>query len=149
MRPNMSFTELREVFMEHLRRVWHASRERLPFQTTGSVPFFGTCVCSNCCDQIFRTCCVLTLLFTFNTPRYFLDFSFFIPITSDECHAYRHFMGFDVSSDTSEIHEMKIYVSTAIRTCNLALRSSQLSESHRIDTEHEICPKLYLTVETK
>ena len=26
--------------MEHLRRVWHASRERLPFRTPGSVPPF-------------------------------------------------------------------------------------------------------------
>ena len=41
--PNLTFTELREVSMEHLRRVWHASRERLPFRTPGSVPDFGTC----------------------------------------------------------------------------------------------------------
>ena len=27
--------------MEHLQRVWHASRERLPFQTPGSVPILG------------------------------------------------------------------------------------------------------------
>ena len=26
--------------MEHLQRVWHASRERLPFRTPGSVPHF-------------------------------------------------------------------------------------------------------------
>ena len=26
--------------MEHLQRVWHASRERLPFRTPGSVPFY-------------------------------------------------------------------------------------------------------------
>ena len=29
--------------MEHLQRVWLASRERLPFRTPGSVPHFGTC----------------------------------------------------------------------------------------------------------
>ena len=29
------------VFMEHLRRVWHASRERLPLRTLDSVPFWG------------------------------------------------------------------------------------------------------------
>ena len=29
--------------MEHLQRVWLASRERLPFRTPGSVPNFGTC----------------------------------------------------------------------------------------------------------
>ena len=27
--------------MEHLRQVWHASRERLPFRTPGSVPILG------------------------------------------------------------------------------------------------------------
>ena len=27
--------------MEHLQRVWHASRERLPFRTPGSVPHLG------------------------------------------------------------------------------------------------------------
>ena len=30
-----------EVSMEHLRQVWHASRERLPFRTPGSVPILG------------------------------------------------------------------------------------------------------------
>ena len=29
---------LRVVSMEHLQRVWHANRERLPFRTPGSVP---------------------------------------------------------------------------------------------------------------
>ena len=41
--PTLAFTELRVVSMEHLQRVWHASRERLPFRTPGSVPHFGTC----------------------------------------------------------------------------------------------------------
>ena len=27
--------------MEHSQRVWHASRERLPFRTPGSVPILG------------------------------------------------------------------------------------------------------------
>ena len=27
--------------MEHLQRVWHASRERLPFRTPGSVLLLG------------------------------------------------------------------------------------------------------------
>ena len=31
------------VSMEHLQRMWHASRERLPFRTPGSVPHCGTC----------------------------------------------------------------------------------------------------------
>ena len=73
--PSLTFTELIEVSMEHLRRVWHASRERLPFRTPGSVPHFGTCQCSNCWDQIPRTCHVFIRLFTSNTPWYFLDFA--------------------------------------------------------------------------
>ena len=36
-------------------------------------PLFGTCLCSNCWDQITRTCHVFTRLFTSNTPWYFLD----------------------------------------------------------------------------
>ena len=63
------------VSMEHLQRVRHASRERLPFRTPGSIPHCGTCLCSNCWDQIPRTCHVFTRLFTSNTPWYFLDFS--------------------------------------------------------------------------
>ena len=34
----------------------------------------GTCLCSNCWDQITRTCHVFTRLFISNTPWYFLDF---------------------------------------------------------------------------
>ena len=34
------------VSMEHLQRVWHASRERLPLRTPGSVPFFGGLACA-------------------------------------------------------------------------------------------------------
>ena len=37
--PSLTFTELRVVSMEHLQRVWHASKERLPFRAHGSVPF--------------------------------------------------------------------------------------------------------------
>ena len=36
----------------------------------------GTCLCSNCWDQIPRTCHVFTRLFTSNTPWYFLDFAY-------------------------------------------------------------------------
>ena len=41
--PSLTFTELWEVSMDYLQRVWLASRERLPFRTPGSVPNFGTC----------------------------------------------------------------------------------------------------------
>ena len=37
---NLIFTNLGEVFIENLRQVWHASREPLPFRTSGSVPFW-------------------------------------------------------------------------------------------------------------
>ena len=63
------------VSIEHLKRVWHASRERTPLRTPGSVPHCGTCLYSNCWDQIPRTCHVFTRLFTSNTPWYFLDFA--------------------------------------------------------------------------
>ena len=37
------------------------------------LPFFGTCLCSYCWNQIARTCPVFTRRFTLNTPWYFLD----------------------------------------------------------------------------
>ena len=39
LRPSLTFIELWVVSMEHLQRVWHASRTRLHFRTPGSVPF--------------------------------------------------------------------------------------------------------------
>ena len=38
-------------------------------------PLFGACLCSNCWDQFSRTCRVFSLIFTLNTPQYFLDFA--------------------------------------------------------------------------
>ena len=38
--PNLTFTELWVVSMEHLQRVWLASRERLPFRDTWFRPHF-------------------------------------------------------------------------------------------------------------
>ena len=73
--PSLTFTDLWVVSMEHLQRVLHASRERLPFRTPGSVAHFGTCLCFNCWDQMSRACRVFTRFFTLNTPRYFLDFA--------------------------------------------------------------------------
>ena len=59
-----------------MKRVWLASRERLPFWTPGSVPLFGTCLFSIYSDQIYRNCRIFSRLFTLNTPRYSLDFAF-------------------------------------------------------------------------
>ena len=70
--PNLTFTER---FPWSICDGWHASRERLPFRTPGSVPLFGTCLCSSCWDQIPQTCHVFTRLFTLNTPWYFLVFA--------------------------------------------------------------------------
>ena len=39
-------------------------------------PHFGTCLCSNCWDQIPRTSHVFTRLFISNTPWYSLDFAY-------------------------------------------------------------------------
>ena len=66
--PNLIFTEWREISMLHLRRVRHASRERLPFRTPGSVPLLGTCLCSNCCVQFYHSCRIFYRLFTLKTP---------------------------------------------------------------------------------
>ena len=38
--PDLTFTELRVVSMEHLQRVWLASTERLTLRAPGSVPPF-------------------------------------------------------------------------------------------------------------
>ena len=73
--PSLNFIELRVVSMEHLQWLWHACRERLPFQNLVPSPCLGTGVCSNCWDQFSRTCRVFSQLFTLNTPRYFLDFA--------------------------------------------------------------------------
>ena len=42
---NSTFIELQEDTMEHLRRMWHANTERLPFRTPGSVPFLDLHMC--------------------------------------------------------------------------------------------------------
>ena len=49
-------TNVISVSMEHLQRVWHASRERLPFRTPGSAPPHLGLACAPIVDQIPRTC---------------------------------------------------------------------------------------------
>ena len=82
--PNLTLNELRGS-MEHLRWVWQGALTppdtwfRPPFEFWTSLGpsvflFWGTCVCSNYWDQFSRACLVFSLFFTFNTPRYFLDF---------------------------------------------------------------------------
>ena len=48
--PRLTFTELRVMPMEHLQRMWHAIRERLPFWTPGSV-LFRNCICPEICPK--------------------------------------------------------------------------------------------------
>ena len=74
-------------------RAWPSPNyERFPGSicngTPGSVPLFGTCLCSNCWDQVYisRTCRVFTRLFTLNSPRYFLDFASFTSILFKDGH---------------------------------------------------------------
>ena len=57
--PNLTFTEMRVVSMEHSQRIWIASRKRLPFRTPGSVPFwdlhmFKLMSCWDQFSQIYR-----------------------------------------------------------------------------------------------
>ena len=52
--PSLNLTKLWVVSMEYLQWVWHASRERVQLQTSGSVPFLGTCICFNYWDQFSR-----------------------------------------------------------------------------------------------
>ena len=65
--PSLIFTELWVVSIEHLQRLWYASRKCLPFRTPCSVPLFRTCLSSNCWNQMPRNCLVFTRLFTLNT----------------------------------------------------------------------------------
>ena len=76
--PILTLTELRLVSMEHLQRVWHAGRERISFRIHSSVPLLGMSLCSNCWDQCSQTCSFFSRLFTWYTPRYFLEFAFVI-----------------------------------------------------------------------
>ena len=60
--------------MEHLQWVWHVSRERFLFMKPGSIPIFGTNAYVPIVETSFHEL-VVSRLFTFNTPRYFLGFA--------------------------------------------------------------------------
>ena len=53
---NLTFIDLIEISMDHLQWVWYANRERLPFQTPGSIPFWNLHK-SNCWNQFSQTWC--------------------------------------------------------------------------------------------
>ena len=71
---DLDITELREVSIKYLRRVWHTSWESLPFRTRGSVPLFWDLLMLQLLRLVFRTFRVFSRLFALYTPRYFLDF---------------------------------------------------------------------------
>ena len=73
--PHLTFTELQEVSIEDLQRVWHASTERSPFRILGIVSFgtsFALIVEPICPNTSFD----FLDFFTSNIHRYFLDFAF-------------------------------------------------------------------------
>ena len=86
--PRLTFIELWVVSREHLQRVWHACRERLPFRTP-------------CFRPAFRDMLVLELLrpdssnlacsrlFTLNTPWYFLDFALHVLSSASICQSWK------------------------------------------------------------
>ena len=59
------------IFMTLIRGlqwVWLASREGLPFRTPGSIPLFGTYLCSNLWNQFYRTCHIFFSTFHLEYP---------------------------------------------------------------------------------
>ena len=85
--PSLTFTKLREVSIEHLQRVLHASRERLPFWTSGFIPF-GTCLCSNVETSVTELAVPFLDFLILNIPRYFLDF----PLKQKCLHFFSYFV---------------------------------------------------------
>ena len=79
--PNLTFTELRVVSMEHLQGMWHASWDRLPFQTSGSVPF-GTYLCSK---QVLPNLCLFST-FHLKYPSVLSRFCLLHVCVSRLCH---------------------------------------------------------------
>ena len=70
---SLIFTELREVSMEHLQRMWIASRERLP--SGHLVPSLLWLTYALIIETIFSQAYHDFLVFiTSNIPRYYLDF---------------------------------------------------------------------------
>ena len=77
-KPSLTFTD-RANYEWFLWNICHGcdmpTRNAYPSGHLVPSPLFGTCFCSNFWDQISRTCRFFTRLFTFKTPRYFLDFA--------------------------------------------------------------------------
>ena len=72
--PNSTFLKLLVVSMEHLKGVWHASRERLPCRITWFHPFLRLAYALNndstsSSDQFSRTCHDFSRLFVLRPSR--------------------------------------------------------------------------------
>ena len=72
--PMLTFTELRGFHRAFATGV-ACQQGALTLLDILFLPLLGTCLCSNCWDQIPRTCHVSTRFFTLNTLWYFLDFT--------------------------------------------------------------------------
>ena len=72
--PNLTFTEWRVVPINHLQRVWHARRERLPFWTLGSVPRFWVLSILQLLRPVFPNLPCLFSLFHIDYPSVFSRF---------------------------------------------------------------------------
>ena len=75
-------------------------------------PFLGPCLCSNCWDQIPRTCHFFTRFFTSNTPGYFLGFASSILNTHSLTSV---FTAEDTQSEKLKRDELTEYMYTGLR----------------------------------
>ena len=73
--PNLTFTDYEWFPLSNCNGCGMPAGNAYPSGHLVPSQHCGTCLCSNCWDQIPRTCHVFTRLFTSNTPWYFLDFA--------------------------------------------------------------------------
>ena len=71
--PSLTLTEFRVVSIEHLQWMWHASREREPFRTPGSVPFLRL----EYVPIVETSFPELVVSLPLNTPRYLPNFAYY------------------------------------------------------------------------
>ena len=124
--PSLTLTELREVSMEHLRWVWHTSKERLAFRPHGSVPVWDFCICSNYRDQFVPIPTRFSGLFTSNIHRHFLDFTYHSVSTKSSLQTpLPHFQ--QVFNHLLNFEDMKKGFQNVLQLC--------LSKKHRYNVE--------------
>ena len=78
---SLTFTELEAVSLEHLQRMWNASRKCQPLHPLVPSPYWDLRML-----LFSRTCRVFSRFINLNTPRYFFDFAFQrLNVNSDFC----------------------------------------------------------------